>query len=255
MNNKRSIWWTCAATTTLVALGFLLACGPALECGTWAFSGTPVSTPTYSYFPLTSAFTFTPKDCGQNCQCSKDVMIQMVAVFDTDPLSRGYVYPNSAQEARATSNGWAIDRVEGEAYGWYGLLNDGSTFYSFWNTPGSNGTANTLSDQPAWNDTVFFYAVDAAVCFTPACQNKILGYYLWSWTISYTATTSSPTQEYVGSPFIMAPAWQSLATEFQAAISDWNSWAPSSGVEWGSSGVSGEPSVPHAVAFPLLTDL
>jgi len=238
-----------AAIVALSALGFLTACtacNPSLECGSWVFSGTPRGTAPFEDFPLSSAFTFTPSNCGKNCQCPQDVMIQMASVYDE--ATHSYKYPTSSYAARATSTGWAIDRIDGEGYGWYGLINDGKTFDPLWNTPGSNGTANTLFDDPGgWPDNIVFYSLDVAVCFSPSpCQNKILGYYFWSWTTDSSGTPST---------FIIGPAWQSMETEFQTALSLWNTWAPTSGVEVGTSGISGEPSLPHAVVFPTLSDL
>lgn len=249
MNSRRFPLFAVAAIVVLSMLGFMTACtacNPSLECGTWVFSGTPAGTAPFDDFPLSSAFTFTPQTCKKNCQCPQDAMIQMVAVYDSSTSS--YLYPTSSYAARADADGWVIDRVDGEGYGWYGLTNDGKTFQPLWNTPGSNGTANTLFDGPGgWPADIDFYAVDAAVCFSPStCQNNILGYYFWSWTINNSGTPST---------FIIGPAWQSMETEFQSALASWNTWAPTSGTEIGTGGILGEPSLPHAVVFPTLSDL
>jgi hypothetical protein len=231
-------------TVTAVLVCWLSGCTPTLECGTWAFSGTVQSNP--SAFPLSSAFTYTPATCGQTCNVDSDAMIQMTWVYDT--VSRTNIYASGVgDEARHDANGWNIDRVDGEAYGWYGLTNDGSTFNTGWNTPGANNTANTLYDDPSnWGPNTWFYAVDAAVCFrSSTCQNKILGYYFWSWTIDNNGNASK---------FIIAPAWQNLNVEFQSALAGWNAWAPGSGTESGGF-VPSEPTVPHAVVFPALSDL
>jgi len=233
-----------AASAWLVAAGLvcvLSSCKPTLECGTWAFNGTVQSNP--SAFPLSSAFTYTPATCGQNCTVQTDAMIQMTWVYDT--VTRTNIFASGVGDAaRADADGWNIDRVDGEAYGWYGLINDGSTFYTGWNTTGANNTANTLFDRPGgWGPNTYFYAVDAAVCFkSSSCQNKILGYYFW---IDNNGTASK---------FIVAPAWQNLNVEFQSALSGWNAWAPNSGPENGV-GIPGEVTVTHAAVFPALTDL
>ncbi len=234
-----------AAIVSITALGFLAACTPTLECGSWAFSGNPVTVP-YDGFNVTSAFTFTPATCGKSCDCTQDVMIQMVSVYDS--VSETYLYPTSSYADRATSYGWVIDRVDGEGYGYYSLINNGTTFFSGWNTPGANGTANTLFDLPGgWPDNTYFYSVDVATCFnSQACQNKILGYYFWSWTSNNTGTISQ---------FIVGPAWKDLDTTFQNALAGWNAWAPASGPENGSSYAGDFTSLPHAVVFPTLSDL
>jgi hypothetical protein len=222
----------------------LTGCQPTLECGTWVFTGTPSG----NAFPLTSAFTFNPASCGKKCDCQKDVMIQMTWVYDTDTQTNLYA-SDQPQGARSTSNGWSIDRVDGAAYGYYGLLNDGSTFYSGWNTPGANGTPNTLYDEPGgWGANTYFYAVDVAVCFTSEtrekpenCHDRILGYYFWSYILD---------NNDVGQEFITAPAWKDLDAEFQSALAAWNNWAPTSGPETDSTAT-----LPNAVAFPTLSDL
>lgn len=234
----------------LAFIGFLACfasgCGaPSVNCGSWAFNGTVQSDP--NSFPLTSSFTFTPATCGSNCKVQTDAMIQMTLVYDT--VERMNVYATSADQDRADANGWNIDRVNGAGYGWYSLLNDGKTFYSFWETTGSNNTADTLNDRPGgWANNTFFYAVDASVCFksdgSDTCTHKILGYYFWSWVIENNGNAAE---------FLTAPGWQPLEAEFQSALAAWNKWAPNSGAE--SSGIQGQPVLPNAVAFPALSNL
>jgi hypothetical protein len=222
----------------------LSGCQSTQECGSWVFNGTPQSVGGYNSFPLTVAFTFDPATCGKNCNCDTDCMVQMVWVYDT--VDKTYLYAGTGDRNRATANGWTIDRVDGSGEGYYGLLNDGTTFYSGWNTTGGNGTANTLIDDPSgWGANTFFAAVDAAVCFkSKTCENTILGYYYWSWTIDSTGQPAI---------FITAPAWKDLDAEFQTALASWNAWAPTSGQE--NSGIAGQPVLNQAVLFPALPDL
>ena len=230
---------TAAILSVAAALVCLAGCAATLECGSWAFSGTPQSNP--DKFSMNSAFTFTPSACGKDCDCEEDVMTQMAWIYDIN--DRTYIYGGSQDAARTTANGWFIDRVDGSRYGFFGLNNDGVTFESYWNTPGSNGTPNTLYDIPAGlpNNT-WFYAVDVATCFkSRTCNNRILGYYFWSWTIDNEGNASK---------FIIAPAWKDLDSEFQSALTAWNAWALKSG-----NTMPGQPMVPNGVNFPTLTDL
>lgn len=214
----------------------LSGCNPTLECGSWVFTGTP----TGNAFPLSSAFTFNPANCGKNCQCSQDIMIQMTWVYDADSQMNVYA-SDQPQGGRSDADGWNIDRVDGAANGYYGLQNDG-TLYSGWNIAGTNGKPNTLFDEPGgWGKNTYFYAVDVAVCHSEACNNKILGYYFWSYILD---------NNDVGQKFITAPAWKDLDTEFQSALAAWNAWAPTSGTE-----DDGTGTLPHANLFPTLTDL
>jgi hypothetical protein len=223
----------------------LPACQPTLECGSWAFNGDVTGSGAYqSSFPLSSAFTFNPSNCGSNCNITTDCIIQMVAIYNSD--DRDYLYPNSGQQQRATDNGWSIDQLDGWAYGYYGLNNDGKTFDNSYNPTGSNGNPTTLYDDPSgWPNNSYFYALDAAVSFdTKTCNNRILGYYFWSWTIDNNGTPSK---------YIIANAWKDLDTEFQSAVSGWNAWAPSQGPQ--NEQVAGQPIDPHCYPFPTLTDL
>jgi hypothetical protein len=214
---------------------------PTVNCGSWVFTGMVED----DSFPLSSAFTFTPATCDSGCNVQIDAMIQITWVYDA--TDRMPLYANSQDEAVADADGWNIDQLNGEGYGWYGLLNDGTTFYSFWNTTGGNGTPNTLYDNPSgWGPDTYFYAVDAAVCFkADPCNNKILGYYFWSWIIDNSGN---------GTEFITAPAWKDLDTEFLNAVASWNSWAPTSGPEDGISGTD-PTKLPNAVVFPPLSNL
>ncbi len=103
--------------------------------------------------------------------------------------------------------------------------------------------ANTLFDEPGgWPANTYFHAVDVAVCYgSKSCNNKILGYYFWSYILDNTDT---------GQKFITAPAWKDLDTEFQSALTAWNNWAPTSGSE-----DDGTGTFSHAQTFPALSDL
>lgn len=235
---------TAAKLAVAAVLVCLAACTATLECGSWVFNGTVQSNP--DAFPLSSAFTFTPSTCGKTCACDTDAQIQITWVYDE--TSKTNLYAGSGDAGRADANGWNVDRIDGEGYGYYSLINDGKTFASFWNTTGSNGTPTTLFDEPGgWPDNTFFYAVDVTTCFSSrTCNNNILGYYFWSWYIDSSGNASK---------FIIGPAWKDLDTEFQSALAAWNAWAPTSGTESGTSGIAGEPSLSHAVNFPAMSDL
>lgn len=213
----------------------LTGCQPTLQCGSWAFTGTPVT----SYYNVTSAFTFDPVKCGKSCQCNQDIMIQMTWVFDGDTKTN--LFASSDDEKRANNDGWNIDRSGGEASAYFGILNNGQ-LESSWNTAGSNGTPNTLLDEPGgWGPDTQFYAVDVAVCHSEACNNKILGYYFWSYILD---------SNDVGQSYINAPAWKDLDTEFQSAAAGWNKWAPNSGQLNDGTGI-----LAHATVLPTLSEL
>jgi hypothetical protein len=146
------------------------------------------------------------------------------------------------QGTRSDANGWAIDQLNGWAYAYYSLQNDG-TFASVYGLPGSNGQPSALNDTPGgWGANTYFYAVDVPVCYaSDTCHNKILGYYFWSYILD---------SNDVGQKFITAPAWKDLDTEFLDAVAAWNAWAPTTGSQY-----DGTATLPHAVALPALSDL
>lgn len=231
--------WRVGLLAKAVCLTCLLfiGCQATQECGAWTFSGTPSGTS----FPLTDTFTFNPASCGKTCNCSQDPIIQMTWVYNEDEHTNLYA-SDQPQGTRSTANGWAIDQLNGWAYAYYSLQNNG-TFASGYGLPGANGTASTLKDTPGgWPANTFFYAVDVPVCYTSdTCQNRILGYYFWSYILDSTDT---------GQKFITAPAWKDLDAEFLNAVAAWNAWAPTSGSE-----NDGTATLPHAVALPALSDL
>jgi hypothetical protein len=243
--------WIFVGLTVFACLisGCLTACQPTLECGNWTFTGTPnTSASPKDAFPVNSSFVFNPANCGKQCQCTTDAMIQMVRVYDASDQMFMAGYGEST--AWADANGWMIDQqpLIGWASGYYGENNDG-TFDPDYNIVGSNGTPNTLKDTPdGWGANTYFYAVDVAVCVNAgkdrSCDNHILGYYFWSWIIDSSG---------VGQKFITAPAWKDLDTEFQSAVASWSKWAPTSGPVGG--GMTGQILVPNAVPFPTLSDL
>jgi hypothetical protein len=236
MKAKRAAMVPLASAVSLGCL-LLAGCQPTLECGTWLFSGTPSG----NSFPLNNSFTFNPANCGVNCDCSQDPIIQMTWVYDADERMNVYA-TDQPQGTRSDANGWAIDQINGWAYAYYSLLNNG-TFDASYGLPGSNGKPSALIDAPGgWSANTFFYAVDVPVCYSSEkCKNKILGYYFWSYIIDDTDT---------GQKFITAPAWKDLDAEFQSAVAAWNAWAPTSGSE-----NDGTATLAHAVALPALGDL
>ena len=220
-----------------LACFLFIGCNPTQECGTWVFTGTPSG----NSFPLNNAFTFTPANCGKTCDCSSDPIIQMTWVYDANSHMNVYA-SNQPQGTRSDANGWAVDQLNGWAYAYYSLQNNG-TFSSTYGLPGSNGNPSYLIDAPGgWGPNTYFYAVDVPVCYTSkTCQNKILGYYFWSYILDNTDT---------GQKFITAPAWKDLDAEFLKVVAAWNAWAPTSGSE-----NDGTATLPHAVALPALSDL
>lgn len=233
----RSAGWRALTVAASLVVFLIVGCQATQECGAWTFTGTPTGTS----FPLTDTFTFNPATCGKSCECTQDPIIQMTWVYNTD-LGTNLYASDQPQGTRSDANGWAVDQLNGWAYAYYSLQNNG-TFASVYGLPGSNGTPSTLNDDPGgWPKNTFFYAVDVPVCYSSkTCQNKILGYYFWSYFLDDTDT---------GQKFITAPAWKDLDTEFLNVVAAWNAWAPTSGSE-----NDGTATLPHAVALPALSDL
>ncbi len=162
----------------------LSACKHTLECGTWAFSGDVQGTGTGSAFPISSAFTFNPANCGSKCDISTDCIIQMVAVYNS--VDRDYQYPNSGQEQRASPNGWSIVQLDGWAYGYYGAKStmvQRSTMFT--TLPGATVIRQHYTTSPAAGEItpIFIRWMQRFLSILKSYNNRILGYYFWSWTI------------------------------------------------------------------------
>jgi hypothetical protein len=119
-----------------------------------------------------------------------------------DRVTGNFLAPNSDQQNRivtgdpdATQNGWAVDRLAGRNWGYYGRNNDGSFASTL--TPGSNTTAAVLRDTPSgWPDNSWFDAVTTAVCIdSSTCNNTLDGYYYWLFIVGTDGTTQAPFNE------------------------------------------------------------
>jgi hypothetical protein len=184
----------------LVLLTALMpACGnPTQPCGTFSFTGSPT---TNRGVDVVVNFNFDPATCGATCMCNRVAYIQIVRIIDQN--TGNFLAPNSDQQNRivtgqpnATQNGWAVDRLSGRNFGYYGRNNDG-TFASTL-TPGSNTTTAVLRDTPSgWPDNSWFDAVSVPVCIdtAAACGNSLDGYYYWLFVVGTGGTTQAPFHE------------------------------------------------------------
>lgn len=200
----------------LIALAVLPGCGtPTLPCGTFTFTGQPQT----SGISMKLDFAFTPATCGSACTCNQVVYVQIVRIIDRD--TGDFLAPNADQANRtvtgrpqATLNGWAVDRLSGRDWGYYGRNNDG-TFASTL-TPGSDATIATLRDTPSdWGDNTWFDAVSVPVCIQggSGCANNLVGYYYWLFIVNPGGTVGDPFHE-------IGVDWNK--DSFDAAVAEWN---------------------------------
>ncbi|MFN2173587.1 MAG: hypothetical protein ACK2UF_19345 [Candidatus Promineifilaceae bacterium] len=200
----------------------LAGCGtPTTPCGEFTFNGAPH---TNQGIDVTLDFDFDPDACGApDCTCDTVAYVQIVRIIDFD--TGGFLSPNSDQtnrivngRAEATLNGWAIDRLMGRVWGYYGRNND-RTFASTL-TPGSDISAATLRDSPSnWPNGSWFDAVSVPVCIDPEadCENQLAGYYYWSFFVNNSGS--------VGDPYdANGVEWHRDA--FDEAVLEWNNDAP-----------------------------
>jgi hypothetical protein len=142
-------------------------------------------------------FTFHPEACGAApCRCQRVVFVQAIR-FTLPP--RVIKQPHAEQTNRMTRNetpifdGWAIDTSEHAIYPYYGMENDGSFLFDpinpslFKLTEGSTGSRAVLRDSPfstEW-EPYSIEAISVPVCIDSqsTCNNRILGYYTWGWTV------------------------------------------------------------------------
>lgn len=214
--------WACRVAVAVLAL--LPGCGtPTVPCGAFAFTGAPHSD---SGISMELDFDFNPATCGSSCTCDPVAYVQIVRIIDLD--TGDFLAPNSDQANRtvtgrpqATLNGWAVDRLSGRVWGYYGRNNDG-TFGSLV-TPGSDTTVATLRDTPSgWPASTWFDAVSVPVCIQPGsgCSNNLLGYYYWLFAVNAGGTTGAPFHE-------IGVDWNKDSVD--EAVLEWNNDAPGLG--------------------------
>lgn len=209
-----------------VLLSLILAsgCGPAtVPCGTFSFSGAPHDN---RGIDMMLNFDFNPAPCNSNCNCDTVAYVQIVRIIDLD--TGNYLSPNSEQtnrivtgRAEPTLNGWAVDRLAGRIWGYYGRNNDGSFASTL--TPGSNTADAILRDTPSgWPDNSWFDAVSVPVCIQDgsACENQLLGYYYWMFFVGNDGVVTDPLHK-------IAVEWHRDA--FDEAVIEWNNDAPGLG--------------------------
>lgn len=202
----------------------IVACGnPTRPCGTFSFTGSPNGARGEN---ISTTFSFSPGTCNSNCQTNTIAYIQIVRIIDRD--TGDFLAPTSQQQARivtgqpdATSNGWAVDRIDGRVWGYYARNNDG-TFASYLTT-GSNTSPAILGDGPSgWPDSSWFDAVDVPVCIDAksSCVNNLLGYYYWLFVVDTGGGTGAPINE-------VGVDW--MQTSVDLAVAMWNTTAPGVG--------------------------
>jgi hypothetical protein len=208
----------------LVAL-VLSGCGtPTGPCGAFTFAGAPHGS---RGITMTLNFDFNPATCSAPaCTCNTIAYVQIVRIVD---LTTGnYLSPNTEQtnrivtgRAAATSNGWAVDRLSGRVWGYYGRNNDGTFATTL--TPGSNTTDAILRDVPSgWPDQSWFDAVSVPVCIdaSAACVNQLAGYYYWLFIVGTGGTVGDPLHR-------IGVTWN--RDSFDEAVIEWNADAPGLG--------------------------
>ena len=201
----------------ITVLCVMFGCGPAtVPCGVFTFNGAPSGNRGIN---LTQSFQFGPAPCAANCNCNSIIYVQVVRIIDRD--TGAFLAPGPEQQARivtgqadATQNGWAVDRLEGRIWGYYGRNNDGTFAGTL--TPGNNNSAAILRDQPSgWPDSSWFDAVDVPICIdnNAACLNNQLGYDYWLFIVNSGGSVGNPLNE-------IAPDWTQSAVDL--AVAKWN---------------------------------
>jgi len=204
-------------------LSLAAGCGPAtVPCGGFSFTSEPYT----RGIDMTLSFDFAPSACDASCSCNTVVYIQIVRVID---LATGeYLAPGEEQAARIVTgsptpglNGWAVDRLEGRAWGYYGRYDDGSFAETL--TPGSNTADAILRDMPSgWPDRTWLDFLSVPVCIAAgsSCVNQLVGYYYWLFLVGTNGVPTDPLHK-------VAVEWHRDA--FDEAIDEWNEDAASLG--------------------------
>lgn len=195
------------------------ACGaPTQPCGAFAFTGTPHSNQGIN---MSLDFTFNPATCSAtgSPNATNVAFVQIIRIIDQTDGS--FLQPSSEQSNRtisgntnATQNGWAIDRLDGRVWGYYGRNNDG-TFASTVTTGSSTSTATERDRPSGWPNQSWFDAVTVPVCLqgNTACQDRLVGYFYWLFIVDTSGTVGDPFSE-------IGVDWNQDAVD--AAVVEWN---------------------------------
>ncbi len=193
------------------------------NCGTFTFTGTTFDTTSSNGLDMNLSFDFDPAACGSGCTCDPVAYIQIVRTVDQDTGT--FIFPSTEKQDRANANGWYIDRLAGKIWGYYGRNDDGSFASTL--DPGTETDPAILFDVPSrgevepWID-IWWQAVSVPVCIQAgsACENRLTGYYFWSWTVDPAGVTGGP---------IHGTAWEDHDGEVDSAVAEWNVQAPTLG--------------------------
>ena len=170
----------------------------------------------YNGWEMTVEFDFNTADCGEDCACNKVAWVQILRAIDQSDGT--YLYINEEKEARATTEGWHIDRLQGKEWGYYGRNDNGSFATSV--TTGSTTTTASLYDRPRRSDSepylgFIWMAVTVPVCIDnvgSACNNNLLGYYEWAWIT--TDASDVAVLHWIGP--------KGFKDDFDSAVAEWN---------------------------------
>jgi hypothetical protein len=194
------------------------ACGSStVPCGNFSFTGTPHSN---HGIDMTLDFAFDPAGCKAAATTATTVAyIQIVRIIDRD--TGDFLAPSSEQQNRIVTgrtptslNGWAVDRIAGKVWGFYGRNND-ATFAGTLTTGSSTSTA-TLRDSPGgWPNNTWFDAVSVPECLVGAtdCQDKLVGFYYWLFIVDAGGSVGNPTH-------LVAVDWHRDAVD--QSVIEWN---------------------------------
>jgi len=192
-------------------------------CGAFAFTGSKYDTSTENGIDMSLRFDFNPATCGAACSADSICYVQIVRTVDLEGGT--YLYPSAEKAARATPDGWYLDRLEGKKWGYYGRNDDG-TFASTL-SPGGNTTPTVLVDAPRRPEMapyiwIFWEAVSVPVTIRAdaSCTDRLLGYYFWGWIVAKDGSVAGP---------LYAPAWEPMENDVDGGVAGWNAQAPGLG--------------------------
>lgn len=199
---------------------------PTLPCGTFTFNGAEIDPDNDVGVGINAEvrFEFEPAICSAICTCDLVEYVQIVRIFSqedklfvgTDSEHADRIVPDQDDEMLS---GWAVDRWPQKRWGYYGreALDEDSkpVVDSLLLRTGSNERAAILRDGPRMRDHDWFEAVSVPVCVDAAasCNNRLLGYYYWSFEVGVGTVIEGPLDA-------VAETWVKAA--FDLAVDEWN---------------------------------
>ncbi len=195
--------------------------------------------PSGNSFPLTDNFTFNPANCGKNCTCDQDPIIQMVWVYDENEGTNVYASDQPQGSRSDKMNGYRSNQRRRMPINFQNKLNMSHPSHGL---PGSNGPASTdqRRSEGCGAKPHLRYVDLTVLLFLENLSEQDPRLLL----LNYILDSNDVERR------LLPHRLERSGHRILNAVAASNAWAPTSGSE-----NDGTATLSHAVALPALSDL